>query len=44
MAKQQHLSREQRLIRTGRLQGIKENMDMIGMVLLDKLKEVRKRG
>lgn len=36
MAKQQHLSRDQRLIRTGRLQGIMENMDMIGMVLLDK--------
>lgn len=35
MAKQ-HLSRDQRLIMKGKLLGTQENMDMIGMVLLDK--------
>ena len=32
----QHLSRDDRLIMKGKLQGTRENMDMIGMVLQDK--------
>ena len=32
----QHLSRDERLIMKGKLQGTRENMDMIGMVLQDK--------
>ena len=32
----QHLSRDDRLIMKGKLQGTRDNMDMIGMVLQDK--------
>lgn len=32
----QHLSRDDRLIMKGKLQGTRENMDMVGMVLQDK--------
>lgn len=32
----QHLSRDDRLIMKGKLQGTRENMDMVAMVLLDK--------
>lgn len=32
----QHLSRDERLIMKGKLQGTRENMDMVAMVLLDK--------
>ncbi len=32
----QHLSRDERLIRQGRLKGTQENMDMVAMVLMDK--------
>lgn len=32
----QHLSRDQRLIRQGRLKGTQECMDMVAMVLMDK--------
>ena len=32
----QHLSRDERLIMKGKLLGTQENMDMVGMVLLDK--------
>ena len=32
----QHLSRDERLVMKGKLQGTRENMDMIGMVLQDK--------
>lgn len=35
MAKQ-HLSRDERLIMKGKLIGTQQNMDMIGMVLMDK--------
>lgn len=35
MAKQ-HMSRDEKLIMKGKLQGTRENMDMIGMVLQDK--------
>ena len=31
-----HLSRDDRLIMKGKLQGTRENMDMVAMVLLDK--------
>lgn len=32
----QHLSRDERLIRQGRLKGAQECMDMVAMVLMDK--------
>ena len=32
----QHLSRDDRLIMKGKLQGTRENMDMVAMVLMDK--------
>lgn len=32
----QHLSRDERLIMKGKLQGTRENMDMVAMVLMDK--------
>lgn len=32
----QHLSRDERLIRQGRLKGTQECMDMVAMVLMDK--------
>ncbi len=32
----QHLSRDERLIMKGKLQGTRENMDMVAMVLTDK--------
>lgn len=33
----QHLSRDERLIMRGKLEGTRNNMDMVGMVLLDKM-------
>lgn len=36
MAKQKHMTRDELLIRKGKIQGTKENMDVVAMVLLDK--------
>ena len=32
----QHLSRDERIFMQGKLQGTRENMDMVAMVLMDK--------
>lgn len=37
MMAKQHLSRDERLIQKGRLIGTRENMDVVAMVLLDKM-------
>lgn len=36
MAKKKHMTRDELLIRKGKIQGTKENMDVVAMVLLDK--------
>lgn len=36
MEKKKHMTRDELLIRKGKIQGTKENMDMVAMVLLDK--------